>query len=115
MTALSIRRWLRRHRRHAAVIATVLALVGVIAAHHSGDPTGMHHDGAIGAVAEMCLGVLAAAGAAFIAIGAAGSLLERRRPFLPGSAPGALCVPRVPVARARHGPSAVSILCVCRR
>lgn len=112
MSALGIRGGLRRHRRNLALIAAVIALVGATAAHHSGM---LHDDGAMSAVAQMCLGIVAAAGAAMLTIGLAALLLERPRARPLPMAAGALCVPAVPVARARHGPAAVWALCVDRR
>lgn len=110
-----IRRQLRRHRRHVAVIATVLALVGTLAAHHSGALMHAEHDSGMVAVIEMCLAAFTAVGAALVAVAVAVVALGRWRPALTLLAAGALTVPDVPVARARHGPAAVWFLCVIRR
>jgi hypothetical protein len=74
----------------------------------------MHEHGGVGAVIQMCLGVFTAVGAAFVAVTAALITLRRRptRVLLPRAASSAL---DAPLARARHGPAAVSILCVRRR
>lgn len=112
---MRIRRQLRRQRRRLTVIVTVLALSGVIAAHHSGLAMEMHHDAGMSAVAQMCLGVFAAVGAALATAGVSLIALSRWRPTLSLPAAGTLRLPDVPVARARHGPAVVSVLCVCRR
>jgi hypothetical protein len=115
VNSLTIRRQLRRHRRHLVVIAAVLLLVGMIAAHHGGALVDRHHDAGMSAAVEMCLGVFTAVGAALAVATAAVVALGRWRPPLALRSCGALIVPDVPVARARHGPAAVSVLCVCRR
>jgi len=115
VSALRIRRQVRRQRRHLAAIVAVLVLSGVIAAHHRGMSMDMHHDAGMSAVAQMCLGVFAAVGAALAAAGLSVIALSRWRPTLSLPAAGALRMPDVPVARARHGPAGVSVLCVCRR
>ena len=114
MSALAIRRQLRRHRRDLALIGTVLALAGAVAAHHSAMLIDTHQHAGMGAVAEMCLGVLAAAGVALLAAALAVVALGRWRPMLIGRAVGAMRAPNVPVTRARHGPAAVAVLCVSR-
>jgi len=115
VNALGIRRRLRRHRRRAAMIAAVVAFVSVIAAHHSGldaqRVSGVHAT----AVADMCLGVIIAAGAGLAAFGFARMALTGRRSVGTPIAHGPVHAPPVPVARARHGPAAVSVLCVDRR
>jgi len=105
-----IRRGLRRHRRDLALLAAIVTLSSLIAVHHSGGLLEMDHGG-IGAVAEMCLGVFTAAGVV-LAAGAAVAVLKRKWAM---HAAGAGAVMRVPVARARHGPAVVCILCVSRR
>jgi hypothetical protein len=112
---MRIRRQLRRQRCRLTAIVTVLALSAAIAAHHSGLAMDMHHDAGMSAVAQMCLGVFAAVGAALAAAGLSVIALSRWRPTLSLPAAGALRMPDVPVARARHGPAVVSVLCVCRR
>ena len=115
VSALSIRRRLRRQRRWLTVIATVLALAGVIALHHSGLVMSTHHDMGISAIAEMCLGVFTAVGAAVAAIGLAIIALGRWRPA-PIMLPVApLATQPAPPAQARHGPHLLSLLCVSRR
>jgi hypothetical protein len=42
VSAIEIRRQLRRQRRHLAVIAAVVALVGLLAVHHSGALMDIH-------------------------------------------------------------------------
>lgn len=115
MSALSIRRQLRRQRRRLTVLATVLVLAAIIAAHHGGLAMSAHDDMGMSAVAEMCLGVFTAVGAALVAVGFAILALGRWRPalhVLPAVTPPAR---PAPVARARHGPGLLSLLCVSRR
>ena len=111
VSALKIRRGLRRHRRDLALLAAIVTLSSLIAVHHSGGLLEMDHDGGIGAIAEMCLGVFTAVGVV-LAAGAAVAVLKRERAL---HATGAGAVMRVPVARARDGPAVVCILCVSRR
>jgi hypothetical protein len=116
VSALAIQRQLRRHRRDLAVIATVLAIAGLLALHHSGLLTDdMQRHAGMGTVVQMCLGVVTALGtvvlAAALAVGARGRAQLTPR-LLPA---GALSARVVPVTRARHGPAAVSCLCVSRR
>lgn len=97
------------------IVFAILAVAFVIAAHHSGVGMDMHQDAGMNAVAQMCLGVFTAVGAALVAVGLAVLALGRWRPTLILSARAPLPASPVPVARARHGPSAVSFLCVSRR
>jgi hypothetical protein len=114
VSALTIRRQLRRYRRRNATIFAVVTLAGLIAAHHSALQMDMDHHEALGAVAELCLGVFTAVGAAVIAVAVALLALGRRRSprtaRMTGPSPA-----RLPVARARHGPAVVAVLCVDRR
>jgi hypothetical protein len=111
VSALTIRRGLRRHRRDLALIAAIVTLAGLVAAHH-GALLEMDHHGAIGAVVELCLGVFTAVGVVLATAGLALVVLKRERAVLTA---GAGAVLRVPVARARHGPAVVCVLCVSRR
>lgn len=115
MSALSIRRQLRRHRRRLTAVAAVLALAAVISAHHSGLPVTAHHDMGMSVVAEMCLGVFTAVGAALAAVGFAVLALGRWRPVPIVLPTVALPARPAPLARARHGPQLLSLLCVSRR
>jgi O-antigen ligase len=116
VSALGIRRRLRRQQRRTAIVFAVLAVAFVIAAHHSGTGMDMPHDAGMGrAVAQMCLGVFTAVGAALVAAGLAVLALGRWQPTLTLSLSAPLPASPVPVARARHGPAAVSFLCVSRR
>lgn len=73
----------------------------------------MHHGHAV--VAEFCLGVLTAVGAAVAAV-AIGSLRRLRWRVCQVLAPrAATAAPIAPTARARPGPSLLSLLCVSRR
>jgi hypothetical protein len=115
VSALGIRRQLRRHRRDLALIATVLVIAGLLALHHSALLTDMQHNAGMGTVIQMCLGVFTAVGtavlAAALAVGARGR--GQLTPRLLRTS--ALPAPAAPVACARHGPAAVSHLCVSRR
>jgi hypothetical protein len=90
-------------------------LVGVVAAHHSGALVDMQHDMGMNAAVEMCLAVFTAAGATLAATGLAVVALGRWRSTLTLLPAGVLRALAVPVAKARHGPAAVSVLCVSRR
>lgn len=87
----------------------------VIAVHHTDAGTDMHPDTGMGAVAKMCLGVFTAVGAALVCVGLAVLALGRRRPALVLAARPLLLANAMPIARARHGPATVSLLCVNRR
>ncbi|MCA1698641.1 MAG: hypothetical protein LC790_06975 [Actinobacteria bacterium] len=114
MSALMIRRQLRRQRRNLAVIAAGLTLAGAIAAHHSGGLMDMHQDTGIGAIVELCLGVFTAVGVVLVAVGL--RVVALRWPRAPiALAAGAMRALGAPGARARHGPAAVAVLCVSRR
>lgn len=115
MTPIAIRRLLRRFGARAGVLLAVLAVSGTIAMHHSMVSAGdMHHDAGIGAVVELCLGVIAAGAAvAAVAIGVVG--LGRWRPPQKLVA-GALALAfSSPFPRVRAGPALLSQLCVRRR
>jgi hypothetical protein len=115
VSAIGIRRRLRRQRRHLAMIIVVLAPTGLLAVHHSGALMDLHPHTGMGAVIQMCLGVFTAVGAVLAAAAVAVVALGPRRPTrarLPGGATSAL---DAPLARARHGPAAVCVLCVSRR
>ncbi len=97
-------------------MAAILALVGVTAAHHGGGALiDMQHDMGMNAAVEMCLAVFTAVASALVLATMAAVALGRRRPALTLLAAGALTASDVPVARARHGPAAVAVLCVDRR
>ena len=115
MGPLALRRRVTRlsHRRAALVIALVVA--GTIALHHGAIALSveMHHGHAV--VAEFCLGVLTAVGAAVAAV-SIGSLRRLRWPAAFPLAPRALIkVAAAPIARARPGPFLLNLLCVSRR
>jgi len=115
VSALKIRRVLRRQHRRLAVTSVVLLLAGLIAVHHGGALMNMQHDSGMGAVAEMCLGIFTAVGSAIVAAGLAVVALGRWRPaprLLPDRVEHGA---GVAVARARHGPATLSLLCVIRR
>lgn len=107
----------RDRRRRLLALVTVLAVAGAIAVHHVGPVVnagmGGHHDGAMGPVAELCLGVLTAVGVALAT--AALVLLAPRRRLAPlvlsatGVAERSAPAPRPPRARAGF-----SFLCVMR-
>jgi hypothetical protein len=110
---------LLRRRRRGAALAAVALVAAAIAVHHLAPAlaagTGGHHDGHGDAVAELCLGVLTAVGAA-IAVGgallhAAGRRLGRWRDRLLPLAGIDRAAPPPRTARARAGPF---FLCVMR-
>lgn len=113
VSSLGIRRQLRRRQRHLALIAAVLVLSGMVAAHHSGMDT--QHEAAMGAAVELCLGVFTAIGTVLVASGCTVAAAARWRPALTLLSTGTPTPTKVPVARARHGPAAVAVLCVSRR
>ena len=96
-------------------MAALLFLGGLTAAHHGGPLMDVPHDVGMSAAIEMCLAVFTAVGAAVIALGCTGLATGRRRATLKLLGSGPLTITPVPVARARHGPAAVSVLCVSRR
>lgn len=105
---------MRRQRRRITVVATVLVL-GLITVHHAGVPMDPHHDMGMSSVIEMCLDGFTAVGAAVAAVGFAVFALGRWHP-VPAMVPAAALAARpVPLARARHSPELLSLLCVSRR
>jgi len=92
-------------------MAAVFVLGGLTAAHHGGLDA---HDDGMSAAVELCLAVFTAV-ATVGALGCAVLGLQQWRPARTLLSSGTLTLPRVPVARARHGPAAVSVLCVSRR
>jgi hypothetical protein len=100
------------HRR--AAVAVALLIAATIALHHGviAISADMHHGHA--AVAEFCLGVLTAVGAAVVAVAVGMARRLRWRPaMLLGPRATAVVAPR-PLARARPSPSRLSVLCVWR-
>jgi hypothetical protein len=75
----------------------------------------MQHDPGMSSIVEMCLGVFTAVGAVLLGVGVAVLALGRWRPGPVLAAPLMRRVAIVPVARARHGPFVVCVLCVSRR
>lgn len=98
-----------------AMLLAVVVVACAITAHHSGVPTDMHHDTGMSPVVEMCLGVFTAVGAALLAVGVAVLVLGRWRAGRMLRAPVMRRVAMPPIARARHGPFAVRVLCVSQR
>jgi hypothetical protein len=112
MSALAIRRAMRRH---AAGVLIVLALGALIAVHHSDLAMSDMQHGGIGAVVELCLGVVTAVGVAVAAVAVALHSLGRwGRPLrlLPIAAP---IVRRRVTLEPRAGPSPQALLCIWRR
>ena len=111
-----MRRFLRHKRRHLAALLAVTALAGVVVAHHGAMTAGhLHHDGAMTAAVEMCLGVFTAVGAAVAAVALGVRALGRWRPagvLEPGTVVAAT---RLPQRRSRDGPTLLFLLCVSRR
>jgi hypothetical protein len=116
VSATSLRRAIHRRRRHAATVAIIVALGGLVAIHHVGPATHPgHHDVDLGVVAETCLGVLGAVGAAVIAVAVGLIALGRWRPPLILWPPALTAARRPPQPRARAGPALLAVLCVSRR
>jgi hypothetical protein len=109
--------WTRRLRRNGAALATVLAIGGAVAVHHSDLAIGaMHHDaGGMGATLELCLGVFGAVGAGVAAVAIGLMALARWRPPRLLGAVALSHAVAAPEPRARPGPSVLSLLCVRRR
>ena len=106
---------MRRWHRHAAVLGLLAALVCAIAVHHATPAMGApHHDDDLAAVAEMCLGVFAAVGAAVVAVAFGLVSLGRWRPAALLTPAGTSPVARPPVPRSRAGPELLTLLCVSR-
>jgi len=113
VSPLAIRRVLRR-RRQIALVAAIMALGAMIAVHHSTLPMDdMHHGMNAATVAEICLGVFAAVGAAVVASALGIVALGRWRPVL-SLAPATLATVRAPAPRGRDGPALLRLLCICR-
>ena len=116
MSPIALRARLRRWRHHAALAALFVALVAVIGLHHGAPAIGAaHHDSEMVAVAEMCLGVLTAVGAAVVVVGLALIAFGRWRPAILHHAHGVLATVRLPLPRVRGGPTLLVLLCVSRR
>jgi len=114
VSPLAIRRLLRRRRRQLVLVATIIALGAMIAAHHSALPMDdISHGMNPVTVAELCLAVFAAVGAAVVAIALGIVALGRWRPVL-SLAPATLATVRAPAPRGRDGPALLRLLCVCR-
>jgi hypothetical protein len=113
---LAIRRATRRFRRHGAALFAVLAIGGAIAVHHGAPPMdAMHHDGALGAVMELCTGVFVAIGSVAASVALGLIAMGRWRPpvdLRPVGLSGAVAWHE---PRARAGPVLLSFVCVCRR
>jgi len=113
MSPIAIRGLLGRHRHHLALIAAIVALAAMIAAHHSAPVMADSHH-AMGVVAQLCLGVFAAVGTALVAVVLGVVELGRWRPAMvfAAAAPQAA---RAPEPRGRDGPALLCLLCVRRR
>lgn len=96
-----------------------LAMIGIVLAlalHHSGTAmSDAHHDMGMGAVVEMCLGVMGLVGAAVVAVGLGLISLGRWRPMLTLAPVAAVSWARPSVTRSRDGPPLLSLLCISRR
>ncbi|MCA1679265.1 MAG: hypothetical protein LC777_10135 [Actinobacteria bacterium] len=116
MSPIALRTHMRRWHHHAAALALVLALVGVVAVHHA-EPamSNAHHGSDMVAMAEMCLGVFTAVGAAVVAVALGLLALGRWRPAILLCPRGVLPHPRAPQPRTRAGPALLLLLCISRR
>lgn len=116
VSPIALRTQMRRWRHRAAALALVLALVGVVAVHHAAPAmSNAHHDSGVVALAEMCLGVFTAVGAAVVAVALGLLALGRWRPAILLSLGGVLEHPRALRPRTRAGPALLLLLCVSRR
>lgn len=107
---------MRRWRHHAAALAVLLALVAVVAVHHGAPAiSDAHHGADVGAVAEMCLGVFTAVGAAIVAAALGLLALGRRWPANLPSRSRVLRAANSPRPRIRAGPALLVLLCVSLR
>ncbi len=113
MSPIALRARVRRWRRHAAAIALMLTILCAVAMHHAGPAMGEQHHGAdLAAVAQMCLGMFTAVGAAVLAVALGLLVLGRWRPAL--LANGMPSPIRSPAPRVRAGPAMLVLLCVRR-
>lgn len=114
VSPIAIRRLLRRRRHDLALVAAIVALSAAIAVHHSGMSIGdMDHDMGVGALVQMCLGVVVAIGAAVVAVALGIVELGRwRTPLV--FAPATRSAARGPAPRTRDGPGLLRLLCVRR-
>ena len=93
----------------------VLLIAGSIAVHHGAMGLGdTHADMAMSAVAEFCLGVFTAVGAAIATVALGALRLGRWRPPAVLSASGLIAGAPVVVPRSRAGPVYLTFLCVSR-
>jgi len=116
VSPIALRTQMRRWRDHAAALGLVLALVGVVAVHHAAPVmSNMHHGSDMVAMAEMCLGVFTAVGAAVVAVALGLLALKRWRRAILSCSRGVLEHPRAPQPRTRAGPALLLLLCVSRR
>jgi hypothetical protein len=105
-----------RRRRHLTMAVAMIAIVLALALHHSGAAmSDAHHDMGMGAVVEMCLGVMGLVGAAVVAVGLGLISLGRWRPMLTLAPVAAVSWARPSVTRSRDGPPLLSLLCISRR
>ena len=107
---------LRYRARGALAVAAVLLAGTLLGFHHTDVAAGQPHPGMdMGAVAEMCVAALTAAGAAVLVVAVGLIALGRWRPPLLMRADGARHAVRAPLSRARAGPGLLLLLCVDRR
>jgi hypothetical protein len=114
MGPIALRGLLHRRRHQLAVLWVVFALGAVIAMHHSAlSMSAMDHGVGMNAVAEMCVGVFAAVGAAVVAVALGILAVGRWRPAVM-VASALVQVARAPAPCGRDGPGLLCLLCVCR-
>ncbi len=113
MSPIALRARVRRWRRHAAAIALMLTILCAVAMHHAGPAMGEEqHTADLAAVAQMCLGMFTAVGAAVAAVAFGLLALGRRRLAV---LPNVMSSPaRPPQPRVRAGPAMLVLLCVRR-
>ena len=93
----------------------MIVLLAAVGAHHSPSLGDLHHGSEMAAVAQLCLGVFTAVGAAVVAVTLGLIALGRWPPLARPGSSRERNVSRPPEPRARAGPALLVLLCVSRR
>ena len=119
MSALALRRRLRRFARRRSAFFAVALVSASLVAHHGvgvGVAAHMHHDSELGSVVEFCVAVLVAVGGTAVAAMALGGFRPVKwRLSTVVRLPLSLTVGRIPLPKARAGPPLLCLLCVSLR